>query len=195
MLQNSVWRLLINNMKRKIIPFQNIEACLAEYQQDLNIYLILDAAQVSDDALTFINKWRDDTRLEFYSLFAGTTEGNAPFEVAPVLIIIHDFKIFENMTFNFLQETWRTQQALNIVLSTLDLTKFVKKMKRYLTVEFPDGSQKLFRWFDPRIVNKIDKILDEGQEYEFFNDIGKWVISIRNYQDVNSNQIMLLENT
>ena len=73
--------------------------------------------------------------------------------------------------------------------------KFVKKMKRYLTVEFPDGSQKLFRWFDPRIVNKIDKILDEGQEYEFFNDIGKWVISIRNYQDVNSNQIMLLENT
>lgn len=182
-------------MKKETIPFQELGSCIENYKDDLFIYLILDAAQVSDQALVFINEYKDDPRIEFYSLFAGTTEGNAPFEVAPVLIIIHDPVIFKEEKFYFIQQTWANEQALNVVMSSLDLTQFVKKMKRYLTIEFPDQTQKLFRWFDPRILKKIDKILDSEQEQEFFHDIEKWIISIRNYQDVNSNQIMILENT
>lgn len=181
-------------MKRKDIPFKALESCIESFKEDSFVYLILDAAQVSDQALVFINECRDDTRIEFYSLFAGTTEGNAPFEVAPVLILINDLTILDESRFQFIQQTWENEQALNIIFSPLDLTKFVKKMKRYLTIEFPDQSQKLFRWFDPRILKKLNKILDNEQEHEFFNEIEKWIISIRNYQDVNSNQLMILEN-
>jgi len=66
-------------------------------------------------------------------------------------------------------------------------------MKSYLTVEFPDGTQKLFRWFDPRIIKKIHKILQDEQLDEFFQGIERWVIAIRNYQDVHTNQLMILE--
>lgn len=194
MLQSLEWHLLINKMKRKIVPFKNIKSCIEDDRHDLNMYLILDAAQVSDQTLHFINTWRNDARLEFYSLFLGTTEGNAPFEVAPVLVLINDLEVLEDEGFSFIYQTWKDEQALNLVFSSLDLAQFVKKMKRYLTVEFPDGTQKLFRWFDPRIVKKIHKILTDQQEDEFFEDITKWVISIRNYQDVDSNQLMVLEN-
>ena len=194
MLQSLEWHLLINKMKREIVPFKNIKSCIEDDRHDLNMYLILDAAQVSDQTLHFINAWRNDARLEFYSLFSGTTEGNAPFEVAPVLVLINDLEVLEEEGFSFIHQTWKDEQALNLVCSSLDLTQFVKKMKRYLTVEFPDGTQKLFRWFDPRIVKKIHKILTDQQEDEFFEDITKWIISIRNYQDVDSNQLMVLEN-
>ena len=194
MLQSLEWHLLINKMKRKIVPFKNIKSCIEDDRHDLNMYLILDAAQVSDQTLHFINTWRNDARLEFYSLFSGTTEGNAPFEVAPVLVLINDLEMLEEEGFSFIHQTWKDEQALNLVCSSLDLTQFVKKMKRYLTVEFPDGTQKLFRWFDPRIVKKIHKILTDQQEDEFFEGITKWIISIRNYQDVDSNQLMVLEN-
>ncbi|AYO55512.1 DUF4123 domain-containing protein [Acinetobacter wuhouensis] len=182
-------------MKRKNIPFKALESCIESYKEDFFVYLILDAAQVSNEALVFINECRDDTRIEFYSLFAGTTEGNAPFEVAPVLILIQDSTILNEERFNFIHKTWANEQALNIVFSPLELTQFVKKMKRYLTIEFPDQSQKIFRWFDPRILKKLNKILDNEQEHEFFNEIEKWIISIRNYHDVESNQLMILENT
>ncbi|WP_151714085.1 DUF4123 domain-containing protein [Acinetobacter bereziniae] len=180
-------------MKREIIPFKQIQRCIEDYQHDLNMYLILDAAQVSDQALSFIHEFQNDSRIEFYSLFSGTTEGNAPFEVAPVLLLIHDLDLFNDERFNFIHQTWKDEQALNIVLSSLDLTQFVKKMKSYLTVEFPDGTQKLFRWFDPRIIKKIHKILQDEQVDEFFQGIERWVIAIRNYQDVYTNQLMILE--
>lgn len=157
-------------------------------------YLILDAAQVSEKTLLFINTCRSDTRIEFYSLFSGTTEGNAPIEVSPILIVLNDLAILQDEKFNFIEEIWESEQALNLIDSHLDLKNFIKKMKKYLTVYFPDGSQKIFRWFDPRVVKKIDKILDDEQQCEFFKDIEKWLISIRNYRDVNSNQIMHLEN-
>jgi hypothetical protein len=32
------------------------------------------------------------------------------------------------------------------------------------------------------------------QQEDEFEDITKWIISIRNYQDVDSNQLMVLEN-
>lgn len=182
-------------MKKNIVPFLDITTCIKKYTQERFIYLILDAAQVSEDALVFINECRDDARIEFYSLFAGTTEGNAPFEVAPLLIKLNDLTIIEDDQFNFVHQTWSNEQALSVVMSKLDLKHFVKKMKKYLTVEFPDGSQKILRWFDPRIIKKIDKILTDEQEQEFFSDIEQWVISIRNYQDVESNQLMILENT
>ena len=194
MQQSLEWHLLINKMKRKIVPFKNIKSCIEDDRHDLNMYLILDAAQVSDQTLHFINTWRNDARLEFYSLFSGTTEGNVPFEVAPVLVLINDLEALEEDGFSFIHQTWKDEQALNLVFSSLDLTQFVKKMKRYLTVEFPDGTQKLFRWFDQKKKKKIHKILTDQQEDEFFEDITKWVISIRNYQDVDSNQLMVLEN-
>jgi len=194
MQQSLEWHLLINKMKREIVPFKNIKSCIEDDRHDLNMYLILDAAQVSDQTLHFINTWRNDARLYFYSLFSGITEGNAPFEVAPVLVLINDLEVLEEEGFSFIYQTWKDEQALSLVFSSLDLTQFVKKMKRYLTVEFPDGTQKLFRWFDPRIVKKIHKILTDQQEDEFFEGITKWVISIRNYQDVDSNQLMVLEN-
>ncbi len=62
-------------MKREIIPFKPIQRCIEDYQYDLNMYLILDAAQVSDQALSFIHEFQNDSRIEFYSLFSGTTEG------------------------------------------------------------------------------------------------------------------------
>lgn len=180
-------------MKRKITSFQQISEILKQSLNDAEIYLILDAAQVSDATLLFINQLRSDTRIDFYSIFAGTTEGNAPFEASPLLMVINDLSLLDDEKFNFMDDVWRNEQALNLVFSHLTLEKFIKKMKKYLTVEFPDGSQKIFRWFDPRIVKKIDKVLDDEQEEEFFNDIEKWVISVRNYYDVNANQIMILE--
>lgn len=180
-------------MKRKTTSFQQISEILKQSLNDAEIYLILDAAQVSDASLVFINQLRSDTRIDFYSLFAGTTEGNAPFEVSPLLMVINNLSLLDDEKFNFMDDVWRNEQALNLVFSHLTLEKFIKKMKKYLTVEFPDGSQKIFRWFDPRIVKKIDKVLDDEQEEEFFNDIEKWVISVRNYYDVNANQIMILE--
>lgn len=195
MLLNLEWHLLINNMKTKIIPFISLDKCIESSKDYDFMYLILDAAQFSDQSLDFINSCRCDNRVEVYSLFAGTTEGNAPFEVSPLLIVVHDLNILKNSNFLFLHQVWHKDEALNIVFSKLKLSLFVKKMKKYLTVKFPDNTQKLFRWFDPRILKKINKILDEDQEAEFFNGIEKWVVSVRNYQDVNSNMIMIMENT
>lgn len=180
-------------MKRKTTSFQQISEILKQSLNDAEIYLILDAAQVSDASLLFINQLRSDTRIDFYSLFAGTTEGNAPFEVSPLLMVINDLSLLDDEKFNFMDDVWRNEEALNLVFSHLTLEKFIKKMKKYLTVEFPDGSQKIFRWFDPRILKKIEKILDESQQKEFFNDIEEWVISVRNYDDVYRNNIMKFE--
>lgn len=181
-------------MNRKIRSFENLKTIMQIDVKYSYKYLILDAAQVSEKTLLFINACRSDTRIEIYSLFAGTTEGNAPFEVSPILIFLNDLTILLDEKFNFIEEIWENEQALNLIDSHLDLKNFIKKMKKYLTVYFPDGSQKIFRWFDPRILKKIDKILDKEQQYEFFKDIEKWLISIRNYRDINSNQIMQLEN-
>lgn len=182
-------------MKNTFIKYIDLITCINKYNQNQNIYLILDAAQISEEILLFINELRKDVRIEFYSLFAGTTEGNVPFEVAPLLIVINDLRIFEDNAFNFIHEIWHLEQVLNIVISKLPLADFAKKMKRYLTVEFPDGSKKLFRWYDPRIMKKISKILDNQQEHEFFKDIDKWIISVRNYQDTKSNQILVFWGT
>ncbi|NHB58775.1 DUF4123 domain-containing protein [Acinetobacter sp. 194] len=182
-------------MKTTTIPFMSLDKSIEIFKDDNFVYLILDAAQFSDQSLDFINTCRSDSRVEIYSLFAGTTEGNAPFEVAPLLIVVHDLNMLKNDNILFIHQIWCKDQALNIVFSKLELSLFVKKMKQYLTVKFPDNTQKLFRWFDPRVLKKINKILDEDQEAEFFNGIERWVISVRNYQDVNSNMIMIMEST
>lgn len=94
MQQSLEWHLLINKMKRKIVPFKNIKSCIEDDQHDLNMYLILDAAQVSDQTLHFINVDVEMTQgsKQRDPLFSGTTEGNAPFEVCPVLVLINDFR-------------------------------------------------------------------------------------------------------
>lgn len=182
-------------MKITTTPFESLEKYIESLKHHSFIYLILDAAQFSNQSLEFIKTYLNDNRIEIYSLFSGTTEGNAPFEVSPLLMVIHDLSILKDKNFLFIHQIWHVEQALNIVFSRLELNLFVKKMKQYLTVKFPDNTQKLFRWFDPRILKKINKILDDEQQYEFFNGIEKWIISVRNYQDVNSNSIMILENT
>lgn len=181
-------------MKKTIIAFDDIRTCLEKHFSDGFIYYILDAAQVSEQASQFLNRLRSRPEVDFYSLFAGTVEGNVPFEASPILIVILDQQILDEHEFRFMHEVWEKKFALNIVFSPLKLHSFSKKMKRYLTVEMPDGDHKLFRWFDPRIIKKLDKILEEDQEQEFFSDISKWLVSIRNYEDIDRNNIMILEN-
>lgn len=176
-------------MKKTILPFIDIKSCINNNLQNNSfVYLILDAAQVSKQALKFINNSRANSNIEIYSLFSGTTEGNAPFEVSPLIIILKDNNVLNS---EFLNEMWKKEQVLSIVFSKLELMHFSKMMKQYLTVILPDGSSKLFRWFDPRVLKKIDKILTNDQQEVFFKEIENWVLAIRNYHDVELNQIMV----
>lgn len=179
-------------MKKTILPFIDIKNCINDNLQDNSfVYLILDAAQVSKQALKFINNSRANSNIELYSLFSGTTEGNAPFEVSPLIVILKNINILDSLDCIFLNEIWKKEQVLSIVFSKLELMQFTKMMKQYLTVRFPDGSTKLFRWYDPRILKKIDKILTDDQQEIFFKEIENWVFAIRNYHDVELNQVMV----
>lgn len=179
-------------MKKIVVGFKELNTCIGQYSDSKNTYLILDAAQISEETSIFLKKCQNNIHIELYSLFAGTAEGNAPFEVAPILIYFKDIQLLSDDVLLFLQKTWAHEQSLNLVFSSLALIEFIRKMKKYLTVEFPDGSQKIMRWFDPRVIKNINNILDGDQILEFYSDIACWIISTRNYLNIESNQLIIM---
>lgn len=176
-----------------ILNYCDIETCIKKYANGNYVYFILDSAQVSEEALIFLNNVRSNVDVNVYSLFSGTPEGNVPFEVAPVLITIDNIDILLEKEFEAINKFWKEEQVLSIVFSSLILKDFMKKMKSYLTVIFPDESKKMFRWYDPRILKKLEHILEKEQEKEFFLDIYQWIFPIRDYKNIYLNKIKILE--
>lgn len=145
---------------------------------ELNLFLVLDSAQISEYTETILKKVKQSDFTEVYSLFAQTKENNLPWEVSPLLFnlsLLDDVNILK-----ILDELWLHETVIQVigVKKKIPLKVLMNKLKMLLELEMPDGTVSFFRWYDPRIMENINFLLEKKDSAELFRNIDFWFLTV-----------------
>lgn len=68
----------------------------------------------------------------------------------------------------------RALPSVSWIITSVDLEGLSQLLQLRLDVILPDGRTALLRFFDPRVLGKLDQIMNSKQRAEFFHLIDEW---------------------
>lgn len=148
-----------------------------------NLYLVIDSAQNSEELIKFLKIIKLNSFLEIYSLFANTKENNLPWEVVPLLLDLNEMTNEDAL--NFIEFWWVEKNILQVLAVNKDypLKLLINKLQKLMIFEMNDSRRFMFRWFDPRVMQNIEYLLNEEDLKSIYKGIFMWGVQ---YIDPNS---------
>lgn len=148
-----------------------------------SLYLVIDSAQNSEELIKFLKIIKLNSFLEIYSLFANTKENNLPWEVVPLLLDLNEMTNEDAL--NFIEFWWAEKNILQVLAVNKDypLKLLINKLQKLMIFEMNDSRRFMFRWFDPRVMQNIEYLLNEKDLKSIYKGIFMWGVQ---YIDPNS---------
>lgn len=84
--------------------------------------------------------------------------------VAPYLLQIH---VASAWTQDWLSSRWNSSSGL-FLASTLPVDQLKRHLKKFLHVSLPGGQSAFFRFYDPRVMQRVIPVMQPGQRGDFF---------------------------
>ena len=153
--------------------YVNIKAAAEEMLRahpSSNLYLLLDHS-----GLPGLHSKLSKSSLEWVSLFDCTLEENA-IEVAPMLVLIGssgNLKI-SRLFCEWIGEMGTYASAVMMMASPLSLAPLSKRLSDRLDVRLTEDMPAMLRFFDPRIFESLQKVLNAEQLASFLSPAEAW---------------------
>jgi hypothetical protein len=135
-----------------------------------NLYLLVDHA-----GMPGLNGKLGSGLVEWANLFAGSRESGA-FSVAPILIFLGSSSALNlsNMFMRWLSVNGALTSSLIILASPEPIHVVKERLIARLDVKLSEGMESMLRFYDPRILEQLSKILSPRQAQGFFSPGTKW---------------------
>jgi hypothetical protein len=140
-----------------------------EYQKTLQLYAIIDCAQCKneDTAKTIAKLPSNISRSLFHGLPEEVHELLAPYLISigdPKYTRLHEWLINQEMESPMV--LW--------LASKLEISTLSEKLKNLLDVDLPNATNSLLRFYDPRVFNKLIRVLKNEQISKFHQAAPIW---------------------
>jgi hypothetical protein len=173
------------------IDFRQVAQDLLFSHPSSNLYFLLDAA-----GLPGLHRQLLQTSVEWSSLFDCTRESNA-LQVAPFLVLAgSDGRLLMSRSlFNWIGEHGAYSSSVVMLSSPLGMASLQIRLAARLEVRLSENMDAMLRFFDPRVLESLTKILPSEQAKIFFGAAECWryidrtgkLVSVATAFDINEN--------
>jgi hypothetical protein len=134
-----------------------------------NLYLLVDHAGVPG-----LHR-KLGSLVEWENLFQGSRE-SAAFAVAPILILLGSSSAVKlsSLFIRWISENGALTSSLIILASPEPIDIVKKRLTDRLDVKLSEGMEAMLRFYDPRILEQLSKIMSPHQAERFFSPGCKW---------------------
>lgn len=136
----------------------------------LNLYLLLDSG-----GLPGVQKQLSKNFIKWKSLFDCTRETSA-LSAAPILILVgaNGNLLISRCFLDWLGEAGTYTSSVSILSSVLSTATLSERLVARLHVKISENMDAMLRFFDPRILESLTKVLTSKQADEFFSPVKIW---------------------
>ena len=152
------------------IDFHAVAQELLAVRPSSNLYFLLDAA-----GLPNLHRQLLKSSVEWTSLFDCTKEASA-LQVAPFLVLAGSngqLQMFRSL-FGWIGKHGTFSGTVVMLSSPLDLASLRSRLAARLEVKLSEGMEAMLRFFDPRVLESLIKILPAEQAKTFFSAAEAW---------------------
>lgn len=135
----------------------------------MNTYLIIDCAVRSDAART-LRFYAND--LPHRSLFLGQPEAGYA-DAGPWLVQMDESTAMHGWL-NALEGTGDCVPCVSYLSSTDDFESVFAHLQSFLDLRLSDGSSALFRFWDPRVFKRLQRVLSQSQLHSLMAPFADW---------------------
>jgi hypothetical protein len=152
------------------IDFRAVAEELLAAHPTSNLYFLLDHA-----GMPGLHRRLRDSSLPWASLFEGSNEENA-LQVAPFLVLAGSegrLRMFRDL-FKWIGEHGTYSSSVVMLTSPLDLATLHKRLAARLDLRLLENMEAMLRFFDPRVLESLLRILPTEQARTFFSPADSW---------------------
>lgn len=152
------------------IDFRAVAEELHAAHPTSNLYFLLDHA-----GMPGLHRRLRDSAVPWSSLFDGSNEANA-LQVAPFLVLAGSegrLRMFRDL-FMWIGEHGTYSSSVVMLTSPLDLATLCKRLAPRLDLRLSENMEAMLRFFDPRVLESLLRILPTEQAQMFFSPAESW---------------------
>ena len=152
------------------IDFRAVAEGLLAAHPTSNLYFLLDHA-----GMPGLHRRLRDSSVQWSSLFDGSNEANA-LRVAPFLVLAGSegrLRMFRDL-FKWIGEHGTYSSSVVMLTSPLDTATLRNRLAARLDVRLSENMEAMLRFFDPRVLESLLRILPAEQARTFFSPAESW---------------------
>lgn len=173
------------------IDFRAVTEALLAARPMSSVYFLLDHA-----GMPGLHRRLRGSTVTWSSLFEGSQEANAV-QVAPFLVLAGSegrLRMFRDM-FRWIGENGTYSSSVVMLTSPLDMATLRHRLATRLDLKLSQDMEAMLRFYDPRVLESLFKILPAGQAEAFFSPAESWayvdrsgkLVSVATVFDANQN--------